>query len=109
MTRPRLMIQAGCACAYFLLGVVALAASLSAQTDGGVGNVAVQQPVVRDVWQDYRFRSEPSQETHLFKELLYRRRRAVFYAFDLLWLDDTDLRQVPLIERKERLATLLSR
>ena len=28
-----------------------------------------------------------------FKELLYRRGRAVFFAFDLLWLNDTDLRQ----------------
>ena len=28
-----------------------------------------------------------------FKELLYRRGRAVFFAFDLLWLNDIDLRQ----------------
>jgi bifunctional non-homologous end joining protein LigD len=31
-----------------------------------------------------------------FKELLYRRGRAVFFAFDLVWLDGMDLRQVPL-------------
>ena len=35
-----------------------------------------------------------------FKELLYRRGRAVFFAFDLVWLDGVDLRQTPLIERK---------
>ena len=35
-----------------------------------------------------------------FKELLYRRGRAVFFAFDLVWLDGIDLRQTPLIERK---------
>jgi bifunctional non-homologous end joining protein LigD len=37
-----------------------------------------------------------------FKELLYRRGRAVFFAFDLVWLDGADLRQTPLIERKIR-------
>ena len=30
-----------------------------------------------------------------------------FYAFDLLWLDGEDLRQMPLIERKKRLARLV--
>jgi ATP dependent DNA ligase domain len=34
-----------------------------------------------------------------FKKPLYRRGRAVFYAFDLLWLNGADLQQVPLIER----------
>jgi ATP-dependent DNA ligase len=33
---------------------------------------------------------------------LYRRGRAVFFAFDLVWLDGADLRQTPLIERKIR-------
>jgi bifunctional non-homologous end joining protein LigD len=32
-----------------------------------------------------------------------RRRDAVFYAFDLLWHDGEDLRQLPLVERKRRL------
>jgi ATP-dependent DNA ligase len=32
----------------------------------------------------------------------------VFFLFDLLFLDDQDLRQRPLIERKERLRTLLA-
>ncbi len=44
-----------------------------------------------------------------FKELLYRRGRAVFFAFDLVWLNDTDLRQVPLIERKKKLKRLIER
>ena len=44
-----------------------------------------------------------------FKELLYRRGRAVFFAFDLVWLDGEDLRQMPLIERKKKLKKLIDR
>jgi bifunctional non-homologous end joining protein LigD len=44
----------------------------------------------------------------LFLDLLRRRRHdAVFYAFDLLWLDGEDLRGLPLIERKRRLRRLV--
>jgi bifunctional non-homologous end joining protein LigD len=42
-----------------------------------------------------------------FKELLYRRGRAVLFAFDLVWLDGVDLRQIPLIERKKKLRRLI--
>jgi bifunctional non-homologous end joining protein LigD len=41
---------------------------------------------------------------------LMRRRKTVdvaFYGFDLLWLDHTDLRQLPLLDRKQRLQKLL--
>ena len=31
----------------------------------------------------------------------------MFFAFDLLWLNDTDLRQTPLIERKKKLRRLI--
>lgn len=31
----------------------------------------------------------------------------MFYSFDLLWLNGEDLRQLPLIERKTRLARLV--
>ena len=34
---------------------------------------------------------------------------ALFYAFDLLYLDDRDLRQFPLIERKEKLRAVKRR
>ena len=44
-----------------------------------------------------------------FKELLYRRGRAVFFAFDLVSLDGVDLRQTPLIERKKKLQRLIQR
>jgi bifunctional non-homologous end joining protein LigD len=44
-----------------------------------------------------------------FKELLYRRGRAVFFAFDLVWLDGEDLRPVPLVERKRKLKKLIER
>ena len=42
-----------------------------------------------------------------FNQLLSRKGEPVFYAFDLLWLDGEDLRQMPLIERKKRLARLV--
>jgi bifunctional non-homologous end joining protein LigD len=46
-----------------------------------------------------------------FNSLLSRKNEdaAVFYAFDLLWLNGTDLRQQPLVERKQQLRTLVSR
>jgi bifunctional non-homologous end joining protein LigD len=42
-----------------------------------------------------------------FRDLLFRRGTARFYAFDLLWLDGEDLRPQPLIERKRRLRKLV--
>jgi bifunctional non-homologous end joining protein LigD len=43
-----------------------------------------------------------------FLELMRRRRRdACFYSWDLLWLDDEDLRALPLVERKRRLRRLI--
>lgn len=39
----------------------------------------------------------------IFNELLHRKGSPVFYAFDLLYLNDRDLRQLPLVERKRRL------
>ena len=36
-----------------------------------------------------------------FNELLYRRGDPYFYAFDILWLNGRDLRDLPLIQRKE--------
>ena len=36
-----------------------------------------------------------------------RRRGAVFYAFDLLWQDGEDLRQLALVGRKRRLRPLI--
>jgi bifunctional non-homologous end joining protein LigD len=42
-----------------------------------------------------------------FNDLLRDRSRAVFYAFDLLWLNGVDLRQQPLLDRKKRLEKLV--
>jgi bifunctional non-homologous end joining protein LigD len=42
-----------------------------------------------------------------FNQLLSRKGEPVFYAFDLLWLDGEDLRQMPLIGRKRRLRRLV--
>jgi len=42
-----------------------------------------------------------------FNQLFSRKGEPVFYAFDLLWLDGKDLRQMPLVERKKRLARLV--
>ena len=42
-----------------------------------------------------------------FNELMFRKAKPVFYAFDLLWLNGDDLRSLPLIERKRRLHELV--
>jgi bifunctional non-homologous end joining protein LigD len=44
-----------------------------------------------------------------FNELMSRKGKPVFYAFDLVWLDGDDLRQEHLIERKRRLYDLVTR
>ena len=41
-----------------------------------------------------------------FRELLFRRGESRFYAFDLLWCD-ADLRNLPLIDRKFRLRSVV--
>ena len=45
----------------------------------------------------------------MFYELMRRRGPFCFYAFDLLWLDGSDLRDRPLFERKTLLRKLLPR
>lgn len=45
--------------------------------------------------------------TSHFNHLLDRKHEPLLYAFDLIWLDGTDLRQHPLIARKEKLAALI--
>jgi hypothetical protein len=45
----------------------------------------------------------------MFYELMRRRGPFCFYAFDLLWLDGSDLRDRPLFERKKLLRKLLQR
>lgn len=45
----------------------------------------------------------------VFKELLFRKGRPRFYAFDLLWLNGEDLRRLSLVERKKRLKKLAKR
>ena len=45
----------------------------------------------------------------IFNELLFRRGSPIFYAFDLLYLNGRDRRQLPLIERKEKLRTLIDK
>src|SRR5207245_10545163 len=42
-----------------------------------------------------------------FRDLLFRRGEPRFMAFDILWDDGEDLRNLPLIERKERLRGLV--
>jgi bifunctional non-homologous end joining protein LigD len=45
----------------------------------------------------------------IFNELLLRRGCPIFYAFDLLYLNGRDLRQLPLLERKEKLRGLIEK
>jgi bifunctional non-homologous end joining protein LigD len=44
-----------------------------------------------------------------FYHLMRRKCHAVYYAFDLLWLDGKDLRDLPLLERKKILQSILPR
>ena len=45
----------------------------------------------------------------IFNELLFRRGSPIFYAFDILFLNDRDLRQLPLIARKEMLRDVIEK
>jgi bifunctional non-homologous end joining protein LigD len=42
-----------------------------------------------------------------FYRLMRRKRQASYFAFDLLWLDGKDLRELPLLERKKILRSIL--
>jgi bifunctional non-homologous end joining protein LigD len=42
-----------------------------------------------------------------FYDLLKRKRQAVYFAFDLLWLNGKDLRDLPLLERKKILRSVI--
>jgi len=42
-----------------------------------------------------------------FDELIYRRGDPYFYAFDILWLNGRDLRDLPLVRRKEILREII--
>src|ERR1700719_5142797 len=50
-----------------------------------------------------------SEGRSIFNELLFRRGCPTFYAFDLLYLNGRDLRQLPLMERKEKLRSLIGK
>jgi bifunctional non-homologous end joining protein LigD len=43
----------------------------------------------------------------VFYNLMKRKRQAVYYAFDLLWLDGENLRELPLLERKKILRSII--
>jgi bifunctional non-homologous end joining protein LigD len=47
--------------------------------------------------------------TSIFNRVMFRLGLQHFYAFDLLWLNGKDLRDQPLIKRKERLRKLIMR
>ena len=44
-----------------------------------------------------------------FRPLMSRKSQVSFYAFDLLWLGDKDLRGLPLVKRKQHLQKLLAK
>ncbi len=45
----------------------------------------------------------------LFYDLMFHRGEPYFYAFDLLWKDGVDIRELPLVERKAKLRELVPR
>jgi ATP-dependent DNA ligase len=53
------------------------------------------------------FASVPMAGVNSYRLMHRRRRDVTFYAFDLLWRDGTDLRQLTLVERKRRLRRLI--
>jgi bifunctional non-homologous end joining protein LigD len=50
-----------------------------------------------------------SEGRSIFNELLFRRGSPIFYAFDLLYLNGRDLRQLPLLERNEKLRAVIEK
>jgi bifunctional non-homologous end joining protein LigD len=50
-----------------------------------------------------------SEGRSIFNELLLRKGCPIFYVFDLLYLNDRDLRWLPLIERKEKLRAVIEK
>ena len=50
-----------------------------------------------------------SEGRSIFNELMFRRGCPIFYAFDILYLNDRDLRQLPLIERKQKLRAVIEK
>jgi len=50
-----------------------------------------------------------SEGRSIFNNLLHRKGFPVFYAFDLIYLDDRDLRQLPLLERKRKLRDVMGK
>lgn len=58
---------------------------------------------------DGEFVCRDSEGRSIFNELLFRCGCPIFYAFDLLYLNGRDLRQRPLIERKEKLRALVEK
>jgi bifunctional non-homologous end joining protein LigD len=50
-----------------------------------------------------------SEGRSIFNELLLRKGYPIFYSFDLLYLNDRDLRQLPLIQRKDKLRRLVEK
>src|SRR4030081_1776341 len=50
-----------------------------------------------------------SEGRSIFNELLFRRGCPIFYVFDLLYLNNRDLRQLPLVGRTEKLKALIEK
>ena len=44
-----------------------------------------------------------------FYDLMKRQCKPVYYAFDIIWLDGRDLRDLPLVERKKILRRIIPR
>jgi bifunctional non-homologous end joining protein LigD len=74
----------------------------------GLRAAIAQELRVEDAILDGEIVCLDTQGRSLFKELLYRRGNPFFYAFDLLWLNGRDLRQLPFLERKRMLRPLNS-
>jgi len=62
---------------------------------------------VRDAILDGEIVCLDAEGKSLFNPLLFRRGNPIFAAFDLLWRDGEDLRELPLMERKQQLRQIV--
>jgi bifunctional non-homologous end joining protein LigD len=71
--------------------------------------IALAQPPVRNAILDGEVVCLDQNGVSHFNQLLARKTPPIFYAFDLLWLNRKDLRKLPVLERKKRLAQLVKK
>ena len=73
------------------------------------GLIPKELKTVRDAVLDGEIVALDGRGPPAFYDLMKRNCRAVYYAFDILWLNGRDLRGLPLVERKKILRSVIPR